>query len=201
VTYLSHVLAVAATVWEYGGDEDLAIAGLLHDAIEDGGGPAMERRIREIFGDRVADVVVACSDSVVEDRAAKAPWSDRKVAYLAKWEGAAGDRHDDAALVSAADKLHNVRSLLADHRAVGSDLWERFSPEAGYGGTVWYYLRLGEVLGQRLARAGGRRGQLGSVLTDTIGEFVASVRGHDPDVDELVEARHRQEIARRATWS
>jgi hypothetical protein len=182
VTYLSHVLSVAATVWEYGGDEDLAIAGLLHDAIEDGGGLEMRDRIAAEFGPRVASVVEECSDSVVDDPSAKAPWFERKVRHLAKM----ADRSDDAVLVAAADKLHNVRSIVTDHRAVGDGLWTRFNPEAGADGTVWYYRRLEETIVPRLVPAGGRRAQLGAEFATTVEELAGRVRVTLPDLDSRV---------------
>jgi GTP pyrophosphokinase len=185
VTYLAHVLAVSATVWEYGGDEDLAIAGLLHDAVEDGGGAAMGDRIAGVFGDRVAAVVLECSDSIADAGAAKAQWFARKVRHLAKM----ADRSDDALLVAAADKFHNVRSLIADHRAVGDDLWSRFNAAAGPAGTVWYYRRLEETIVPRLVLAGGRRAQLGSELTRAVEEFASAVRRSVPDLDGQVRRR------------
>lgn len=132
--YVAHLLSVAALVLEHGGDEDLAVAALLHDAAEDHGGWPMVDQIRAGFGDRVADLVVACSDSLVEDADAKAPWWERKTAYL---ERLAGEPYD-VLVVSAADKLHNLRSMVADHRRQGEALWERFNPEAGRAGQLWY---------------------------------------------------------------
>jgi len=75
VPYISHLMAVSALVLEAGGDEDLAIAALLHDAVEDQGGPPTLETIRRMFGDRVADVVMECSDT---DREPKPPWRERK---------------------------------------------------------------------------------------------------------------------------
>lgn len=182
VTYLSHVLGVAGTVWEYGGDEDLAIAGLLHDAVEDGGGTSMRDRIASAFGERVAAVVVECSDSITEDPTRKAPWFERKVRHL----DAMRSKSDDAVLVSAADKVHNVRSILADHQSVGDALWARFNPAAGADGTVWYYRRLEEMIVPRLAVLGGRRAQLGAEFARTVDDLAASVRRGVPDLDERI---------------
>jgi hypothetical protein len=64
--YVAHLLAVAATVLEYGGDEDLAIAALLHDSVEDQGGMARLEDVRNRFGERVARIVEACSDSLAD---------------------------------------------------------------------------------------------------------------------------------------
>ena len=102
---------------EYGADEDEAIGALLHDAAEDGGGEATLAEIRARFGDAVADIVLGCSDSLVEDPEDKLPWRERKENYLAHLENAS----TSVCLVSAADKLHNVRSIMRDYREHGED--------------------------------------------------------------------------------
>ena len=124
---------MAALVLEQGGDEDLAIAALLHDAVEDQGGPATREVIRARFGDRVTAIVDGCTDA---DTQPKPPWRARKEAYLAHLPDASAD----VRLVSAADKLHNARSVLADYRQVGDALWARF--RGGKVGTLWYYRAL-----------------------------------------------------------
>ena len=82
--YVAHLLAVAATVLEYGGDEDLAIAALLHDSVEDQGGKTRLEDVRNRFGVRVSRIVEACSDSLADTagRERKAHWQERKEAYL-----------------------------------------------------------------------------------------------------------------------
>lgn len=111
IPYISHLLAVSSLVLEYGGDEDQTIAALLHDAVEEQGGEARRDDIRARFGGRVADMVWACTDGLDGQ---KAPWRERKEAYLAHlWEVPA-----DARLISCADKLHNARSILHDYREV-----------------------------------------------------------------------------------
>ena len=104
---------MAALALEYGADDDQAIGALLHDAAEDGGGEATLAEIRARFGDAVGDIVLGCSDSLVEDPEGKLPWLERKENYLAHLEHAG----ESVLLVSAADKLHNVRSMLEDYRA------------------------------------------------------------------------------------
>jgi GTP pyrophosphokinase len=137
VAYVSHLLAVAGLVLEHGGDEDEAIAALLHDAVEDQGGAATLRAIRERFGDTVAAIVEGCTDT---DETPKPPWRIRKEAYLAHLPTAS----PSVRLVSAADKLHNARTIAADYRRYGEALWERFS--GGREGTLWYYRALVGVL-------------------------------------------------------
>ena len=133
IPYSAHLLAVTALVLEYGGDEDTAIAALLHDAIEDQGGAATRDEIRTRFGDRVTTIVDGCTDAETQP---KPPWQARKETYLAHLPHASAE----VLLVSAADKLHNARSILADYRQVGEDLWGRF--RGGKAGTLWYYRAL-----------------------------------------------------------
>ena len=141
IPYVAHVLAVTAIVLEHGGDEDEAIAALLHDAVEDGGGRPMLERIRSEFGERVAMIVDGCTDAYVDP---KPPWAERKRAYLAEL----ATEEDGVVLVSAADKLHNATAILNDHRAVGDAVWGRFTatPEE----TVGYYVALAAVYRCRL---------------------------------------------------
>jgi (p)ppGpp synthase/HD superfamily hydrolase len=134
IPYFAHVLSVTALVLDHGGDEEQAIAALLHDAAEDVGGQARLDHIRAHFGDRVADIVDVCSDTFENP---KPPWKERKEAFLARLPNAP----KDALLVVAADKLHNVGSILRDYQLIGEELWDRF--RAGRDGQLWYY---GEVV-------------------------------------------------------
>jgi GTP pyrophosphokinase len=130
IPYIAHLLGVASIVLEYGGDEDEAIAALLHDAIEDQGGIPMREEIRRRYGDTVAAIVDGCTDA---DSYPKPPWRARKEAYIAHIREASAA----VLLVSAADKLHNARAVLADYRVLGESLWRRF--HGGRDGTLWYY--------------------------------------------------------------
>ncbi len=134
IPYVAHLLAVASLVIEHGGTEDEAIAALLHDSIEDQG---IEHapEIRARFGEAVYAIVLGCSDAEVPKGAAKPEWRTRKEAYIAHVASAPGPTR----LVSAADKLHNARAVLADYRELGEGLWRRFS---GGGETLWYYRAL-----------------------------------------------------------
>jgi (p)ppGpp synthase/HD superfamily hydrolase len=124
---------VASLVLEAGGDEHLAIAALLHDVVEDCGGAPMLKEVRRRFGSRVAKIVHGCTDT---DCDPKPPWRERKENYLRHLRNADADTR----LVSAADKLNNVRSILSDYREVGEFVWSRFS--GGRDGTLWYYRAL-----------------------------------------------------------
>ena len=137
VPYISHLMSVAALVLEAGGDEDQAIAALLHDVVEDCGGEPMLEEVRGRFGDRVAKIVQGCTDAYAVP---KPPWKQRKLDYLDLLRSA----DDDIRLVSAADKLHNVRTILTDYRREGDSVWDRFSGRRD--GTLWYYRAVLEVL-------------------------------------------------------
>ncbi|MFN4909176.1 MAG: HD domain-containing protein [Bacteroidota bacterium] len=133
IPYLSHLLSVASIAMEYGANEDEAIGALLHDAGEDAGGDERILDIRNVFGDAVADIVQGCTDAVVIP---KPPWQERKERYIA------GVPHEPVSVrfVSAADKLHNVRSIIRDYRALSDGLWLRF--KGGKHGSLWYYRAL-----------------------------------------------------------
>ncbi len=137
VPYLTHLLAVMATVGEFGGNEDQMIAALLHDYIEDIEGSS-EAALSERFGAVVASYVRALSDTVSRP---KPPWEERKRAYIAKL----GDEPAAVKLISAADKLHNASSIVRDHRAIGEAIFDRFTATKSQ--TLWYYRELVHALG------------------------------------------------------
>jgi (p)ppGpp synthase/HD superfamily hydrolase len=137
IPYIAHLLGVTSLVLEQGADEDEAVAALLHDAVEDQGGVVALEEIRRRFGDWVAEIVAGCTDAWTTP---KPPWRERKEAYIAHLRQASAS----VRLVSAADKLHNARSILADYRVLGDALWSRFN--GGKAGTLWYYRALVETL-------------------------------------------------------
>ena len=141
VPYLSHLLAVAGLVLEHGGDEDQAIAALLHDGPEDQGGQETLDHIRERFGTRVANIVAACSDTF---ETPKPPWRARKEAYIAHLSELSDAEGADVWPVSLADKVHNARSIVGDLRTFGPATMERFTGRRD--GTLWYYSTLAERL-------------------------------------------------------
>jgi (p)ppGpp synthase/HD superfamily hydrolase len=137
IPYIAHVLGVASIAMEYGADEDEAIGALLHDAAEDGGGEARLAEIRARFGDDVGDIVLGCSDSLVENPEEKLPWRERKEAYV-------GTASPPVCLVSAADKIHNVRAIMRDYARLGEEVWDRFQGRRD--GTLWYYREVADAL-------------------------------------------------------
>ncbi len=159
VPYVAHLLAVAALVLEHGGDEEQAIAALLHDGPEDQGGRPILDEIRRRFGDRVARIVLDCSDTLASP---KPPWLERKRAYLERLPQAA----PEALLVSLADKVHNTAAILADHRRIGERVWDRF--RADRDSVLWYYRSLLEVFDRK---ADDQCRPLVERLRQTVGEL------------------------------
>jgi len=185
VAYLSHLLSVSALVMENDGDEDEAIAGLLHDSVEDRGDEyvsrfgakpptgrgALKYDIEHLFGARVRDLVMHCTDDeyLPEGKPAQKgtaqEWKQRKKAYLEKLEKQA----DTGALrVSCADKLHNARAILVDYETLGDEVWDRFRAKSK-SEQLWYYKGLAGILSARAAEVGDvglkrLAGQLESVV-------------------------------------
>jgi (p)ppGpp synthase/HD superfamily hydrolase len=131
--YILHPMGVASLVLEAGGDEEQAIAALLHDVPEDCGGEIRLAEILEIFGPRVERMVRGCSDSLVAEREDKAPWRQRKQAHID--HVATADM--DTLIVTAADKVHNGRAIATDLQTIGSAVWDRFN--ASREDIIWYY--------------------------------------------------------------
>jgi GTP pyrophosphokinase len=156
IPYLSHPMGVASLVLEDGGDEDQAIAALLHDGPEDQGGLETLEEIRRRFGERVARIVDGCTDTYDNP---KPPWRIRKGAYLARL----AEEDTDTLRVSVADKLHNARAILSDYRDLGDSLWARFN--AGPDEVMWYFRELVDIFRRRLP------GPLADELARTVDEL------------------------------
>lgn len=140
VPYISHLLSVTALVLEDGGDEDEAIAALLHDAIEDRGGMPTREAILGRFGERVIRIVEGCTESFAVP---KPPWRDRKLQYIEQIRLGS----PEILRVSMADKLHNARSILADWYREGDAVWQKFT--GGKEGTLWFYFSLMKIYQQQ----------------------------------------------------
>ena len=149
IPYISHPMAVAAQVSVWGGSEDQFIAALLHDVVEDGGAQYMPV-IEEHFCKHVLDLVMACSDAAPQRGQPKGAWSERKEKSLANLRSAA----DEVLLISAADKWHNLASILADAKQLGEVVFDRFIRQ-DFERTdkkkmvLWYYKELLAVYRER----------------------------------------------------
>jgi (p)ppGpp synthase/HD superfamily hydrolase len=152
VPYMAHLLGVASLVMGETGhvpfevSEDMVIAALLHDAVEDTGGLPRLHDIAARFGEEVATIVKGCTDSFEADIEKKQQWEARKASYIQRLRG---DRGESAGtfLVSAADKLYNARAILEDHRVDGSEVWKRF--KRGRNQQLWYFNELLKIYEQR----------------------------------------------------
>jgi (p)ppGpp synthase/HD superfamily hydrolase len=166
IPYVGHLLSVAGLVINDGGSETQAIAALLHDTVEDAGGPATLDEIKKNFGDDVARIVDECSDTDVEP---KPPWRDRKQAYVTHL----ADVGQDTLLVSVADKFDNARSMLRDYHEHGQQLWQRFTVKDPHD-HLWYY---GELL--KAYRARGATSWMVDELDRVVTELTRLVDGGD----------------------
>lgn len=163
--YISHLLGVAALVIDDGGDEDQAIAALLHDALEDQPDKITAAEIGERYGARVRAIVEGCSDTPTGySGGEKPPWKERKETYLQHLRNCDRERDRGYLRVSLADKLHNARELLADYRDRGDEVWGRFS--AGKADQLWYYRSLVEAF-----KHCGRDGKMLAEFERVVGEL------------------------------
>ena len=140
IPYIGHLLGVTAIALEYGANETEAIGALLHDAVEDCGGPERQREIEEKFGHEVGAIVAVCTDT---NETPKPPWRERKENYIAHLKTTSVSTR----LVSASDKLHNARAIVHNLREEGDEVWTRF--KGGKEGTLWYYRSLVSTFRER----------------------------------------------------
>ena len=157
IPYVAHLLAVCAIVLEHGGDEDEAVAALLHDAPEDQGGEPVLDVIERLFGPKVKQIVAECSDTFEQP---KPPWRKRKEAYVASL----GAASRSALLVSAADKLHNLSTTVNDLRTQGDQIWGHFNSTPKQ--QIWYYTTLSDIYSERLG------GPLADAVADQVKRLV-----------------------------
>jgi (p)ppGpp synthase/HD superfamily hydrolase len=177
IPYIYHLLGVSSLVIEFGGSEDQAIAGLLHDVIEDCGAHHGSL-IGAEFGDNVARIVLACTDGTAEDKAEhtdaearRLDWTRRKQAYLRHL----AEADDEVLLVSGCDKLHNARAIVQDldNPAVGVAVYDRFSGRRD--GTLWYYASLHDIFSRRnTPTALALRGAVAAMHRDDAGSHPAA---------------------------
>lgn len=167
IPYISHLMSVSALILENGGDEDQAIAGLLHDVIEDAEPstriPIIRSEISRLFGSKVSEIVEDCTDGLPDLNGLKPPWKPRKEAYISNLES----KTNDTLLVSCCDKLHNARAILSDLKTVGVSVFDRFT--ATQEETIWYYESLSKLF---LSKLQNKNGELAArELNDTLNEI------------------------------
>lgn len=177
VPYAAHLLAAASLVLEMGGDEDEAIAALLHDVVEDGGGADALAEIERRFGPVVAGLVLDNTDAVQRTDDGGQGWYHRKRGFI----DAFPEKAPAALRVSLADKLHNARSILTDYRTHGDDLWARFGQGQGLATRV-YYRSLARAFEQERPRMGAQAGPYVEELRRTVDAITALAEEHQgPD--------------------
>lgn len=134
IPYIVHPLDVVSILMKNNAPENVVIAGLLHDVVEDTKFTLSD--IRDNFGDEVATLVngasepkelVNANDGKIEN------WRERKVHSIEFINGASHDMK----LLSCADKLANIRDIMRDHDRLGEDIWKRFN--ARKDSQAWYY--------------------------------------------------------------
>ena len=135
IPYFFHLSSVSNHVIENGGDTDEAIAGLLHDAVEDQGGEKTLRLIKKKFGNKVAKIVEDCTDTKIEP---KPPWLERKKQYIINLK----NKPQSSLFVSMCDKTHNASCIINDYHRVGKKIWSRFTAKPKQ--VCWYYESLGK---------------------------------------------------------
>ena len=149
IPYMAHLLGVASLVMgEAGGavpvTEDMVIAAILHDTVEDHGGKPRLDDVEKVFGKNVARMVEGLSDTLAEDHDKKEGWEDRKEKYLARLK----TEPEDVLVISVADKLYNAMTILDDLKEIGPAVWERF--KRGPNKQIWYFHALLEIFHARL---------------------------------------------------
>jgi (p)ppGpp synthase/HD superfamily hydrolase len=182
VPYLAHLLGVAALVLEDGGGEDEAVAALLHDAVEDQGGPTRLDDIRARFGAQVADIVKGCSDSILEIGEPKADWWERKCAHLDHLAHVDGDLEGPLLRVSMADKLSNLRATVRDAGLKGDGFWKVF--KQGAASQLWYYGRMNDIFRARCPK---------STMLPELEALLAQLADVVPESDRALAERYRAE--------
>lgn len=164
IPYMAHLLGVTAMVLgEAGGavpvTENMAMAAMLHDVVEDHGGKKRLDEVRERFGAEVARMVEGLSDTLAEDHDKKEGWEERKVAYIERLRG----EPEDVLLISAADKLYNAKAILQDFKETGAEVWKRF--KRGPEKQLWYFYQLLSIFQLRL------KGRVVAELADVVHEL------------------------------
>lgn len=157
IPYIVHPFAVMHIASQVTNDEDVLVASLFHDVLEDVPDKYSKEQMQRAFGARVVSIVEGVTkDDTIQD------WQGRSDAYLAHLRTA-----DEASvIVSGADKIHNLQSILIDYEQYGDQLWDRFNADKER--QLWWYGSIHDVLQERLPE---------SALTATLGDLVDKFKG------------------------
>ena len=176
IPYIAHLFDVASILISAGASSDEVCAGLLHDAIEDQGGNPQAENISRMFGSDVRTLVEGCTDSTSTEPDKKLPWEQRKKAYIKHFETAS----DSVRRVSCADKISNMRAIIADLEKTGNNTWNLFCRSIERDGkknilplderrekVLWYHDGIGKVVDDNSATIG----KLADLYTSTLGQL------------------------------
>jgi (p)ppGpp synthase/HD superfamily hydrolase len=142
IPYIVHPLNVSRILIDAGCPEDVVVAGILHDTVEDT--PVSLDEIRHRFGGAVARIVAGASEP---DKSK--PWEERKAHTIESLMTVP----EEVLLVSCADKIENLEAIREDRERVGEEVWGRF--RRGRDQQAWYYRSVLAVLAKRLTVAPG----------------------------------------------
>ncbi len=146
--YIVHPFAVMLILTKYSNDEDVFIAALLHDILEDVKLPYQEKvdLIEKEFGHRVLEIVQSVSEEKdpLQKTNEKSTWLDRKTKYIERLKS----ETNEALFISAADKIHNLRSMIADYQTDGSKIWGKFNSSPNQ--MVWFYEEVAKVVSEKI---------------------------------------------------
>lgn len=130
IPYFTHPVAVALILSTTTSDEDVLVAALLHDVVEDCPDPDFGAgKIKEVFGERVFSFVLGCTERELRN----VDWKVRKDSYVENLDSAP----EESLLIVAADKIHNLLSILEDHKNLGEKVFDKFN--ASKAETMWFY--------------------------------------------------------------
>ena len=161
IPYIAHLLWVCSLVLYDGGDEEEAVAALLHDTLEDKPNLMTREDLLEAYGSRVLSIIDVSTDTPRDYLGGvKPPWQQRKLSFLESVEKCS----PDLLRVAVADKVDNARSILGDYAQFGEQLWDRFN--AGKKDIQWYYRASVDVF---------RRASFKSTLLDMLDELVGQI--------------------------
>jgi (p)ppGpp synthase/HD superfamily hydrolase len=166
IPYISHLTNVMRILLENGYPDHVAIAGLLHDVVEDT--PTTVEEVRQHFGERITKIVIGATEPsklYLQEGEQEAPWKERKthtIQYLQK------EQDEEILAVCCADKVDNIRAIGSDLKRVGEGLWDRFN--APYEQQNWYYYSLLEVFLSRQGEFGEDYRKLSDEFADAVRE-------------------------------
>lgn len=147
IPYIVHPYSVFLILLEHTKDEDILIASLLHDVLEDSDPEEYdEKKLTNLFGEKVVSIIKEVSekkDGNLNNKNAKLNWEERKVLYLSHLQ----ESSDEAIMIAIADKIHNLSNTLSDLETLGEKAWTSFN--APKEKQIWFFKNFSEIVNQR----------------------------------------------------